>query len=180
MSSSKRFSLRRFGHKKKDSSGLDEGLTNLNLGGGGGDQEPVTPARRWSFGRSRSRPTTPKAPVTSHQQQLVRTDPGSQLPRHSPTEILLEHLIQCEPNTKFSARLNKVAEKEGYHQIGWGTTTWETKDLENGKSFEDLFVQAVTRHDIQVNAGKIVGWKPINYFPQVEKLLVLEGDVGDS
>ncbi|GAA5948653.1 hypothetical protein JCM3765_004959 [Sporobolomyces pararoseus] len=179
MSDKRRFSFKTLGHKKKDSTGLEQGVGDLNLQGED-EAEPVTPRRRWSFGRSRDRPVTPGAPSTAHQQHLVRPDPHSRLPHHSAADVLLERLILCEPNTKFSARLNKVAEKEGYQHIGWETTTWETEGLENGKTFEELFVQAITRNDAQVKSGKVKGWRPVNYFPQVEKVLVLESDVGES
>ncbi|GAA5978873.1 hypothetical protein JCM5350_004853 [Sporobolomyces pararoseus] len=156
MSQKRRFSFKGFGHKKKDSTGLEEGVGNLNLEEGeeGSDRsELVTPRRRWSFGRSRDRPTTPGAPSTAHQRHLVRTDPHSQLPSRDPSTILLERLILCEPNTKV---------------------------FENGKTFEELFVQAIIRNDAQVKSGSVKGWKPVTYFPQVEKLLVLESDVGDA
>ncbi|GAA5876243.1 hypothetical protein JCM16303_007068 [Sporobolomyces ruberrimus] len=176
MSHKRLSALNPFSHKKKNSSELEEDLRNLNLGEAG----PATPHRRWSFGRSHGHGEVPGAPAPSREQHLAGTEAGSRLARHSPSEVLLELLAPCEPNTKFSARLNKVAEKEGYHYIQSETRPWALTTLENGQSFEKSFVQAVTRYDAQVKAGKISKWKTVEYFPQVEKLLVLEGDVGDS
>ena len=160
--------------------GLTEALHGLNVG----RSPPRTPGEFQPQTRARTHlaEQPPGAPQPHGSHRVVRGNGIDQFKdrRILPEEVLLEKLVHCEPNTNYSATLNKAAEREKYHHIPWKTVNWETEALENGKSFDELFVRAVTHYESQVASGRIEKWDKVQYYPQKDKLLQLEGDVADS
>ncbi|GAA6006014.1 hypothetical protein JCM11491_004090 [Sporobolomyces phaffii] len=107
--------------------------------------DPVTPHRGFHSTRSTTHlhEQPPGAPTAHRQQHLVRAPAQHEHGGRSAREVLLEHLAPCDPNRKFSAQLNKVAEKERYNHIKWHAQIWKPTLPSLGPSLDKLVLTNV-------------------------------------